>query len=54
MPLTCADITKSGRMLGALHAPKVKIDEGIPRFVEWFRKQADGPGGKLRPLAQPL
>ena len=52
VPLTCADITKSGRMLG--YAPKVKIDEGIPRFVEWFKKQAEGPGGKLRPLAQPL
>jgi UDP-glucuronate 4-epimerase len=52
VPLTCADITKSARKLG--YAPKVKIDEGIPKFVEWFRKQSRAPGGKLRPLAQPL
>src|SRR5580704_7052657 len=52
VPLTCADITKSARKLG--YAPKVKSDEGIPKFVEWFRKQSRAPGGKLRPLAQPL
>jgi UDP-glucuronate 4-epimerase len=52
VPLTCADITKSGKMLG--YAPKVKIDAGIPRFVEWFKRQSEGPGGKSRPLAQPL
>jgi UDP-glucuronate 4-epimerase len=52
VPLTCADITKSGKMLG--YAPKVKIDQGIPLFVEWFKKMAEGPGGKLRPTPQPL
>jgi UDP-glucuronate 4-epimerase len=36
VPLTCADISKAERMLG--YSPKVKIDAGIPRFVEWYRK----------------
>jgi UDP-glucuronate 4-epimerase len=32
---TYADISKSRRMLG--YAPEVEIEEGIERFVEWFR-----------------
>jgi UDP-glucuronate 4-epimerase len=36
VPFTCADISKAQRMLG--YDPKVKIEEGIPRFVEWFTK----------------
>jgi UDP-glucuronate 4-epimerase len=32
---TYADISESERELG--YSPNVKIDEGIPRFVEWFR-----------------
>ena len=36
VPLTYADISKAERMLG--YHPRVKIDEGIQRFVEWFRK----------------
>ncbi len=35
VPATWADNTKSARMLG--YNPKTKIEEGIPRFVEWFR-----------------
>jgi UDP-glucuronate 4-epimerase len=35
VPVTFADITKSRKHLG--YAPKVKIEEGIPLFVEWFR-----------------
>jgi len=35
VPLTWADISKSGRRLG--YAPKVRIEEGIPLFVDWFR-----------------
>jgi UDP-glucuronate 4-epimerase len=35
VPVTFADITKSRKYLG--YAPKVKIEEGIPLFVEWFR-----------------
>ena len=36
VPFTCADISKAQRMLG--YDPKVKIEEGIPRFVDWFMK----------------
>jgi UDP-glucuronate 4-epimerase len=35
VPITFADISKARRVLG--YNPKVKIEEGIPRFVEWFR-----------------
>jgi UDP-glucuronate 4-epimerase len=33
--LTFADISKAKALLG--YRPTTKIDEGIPRFVEWFR-----------------
>jgi UDP-glucuronate 4-epimerase len=36
VPLTYADITKSRQQLG--YAPKIKIEQGIPMFVEWFLK----------------
>lgn len=36
VPFTCADISKAQRMLG--YDPKVKIEEGIPKFVEWFTR----------------
>lgn len=36
VPFTCADISKSRRMLD--YEPKVKIEAGIPLFVEWFLK----------------
>jgi UDP-glucuronate 4-epimerase len=39
VPITYADIGKARARLG--YAPRIKIDEGIPRFVEWFR--ADPP-----------
>jgi UDP-glucuronate 4-epimerase len=40
-PLTHADITKAQKLLG--YQPKVRIDEGIPMFVEWFlRELRDG------------
>ncbi len=38
VPITFADISKAKRMLG--YNPQVKIEEGIPRFVEWFRKNS--------------
>ena len=37
VPLTFADITKARERLG--YSPKVKIEEGIPRFVEWFKSR---------------
>ena len=37
VPITYADVALAGRDLG--YTPKVPIDEGITRFVEWFRAQ---------------
>jgi UDP-glucuronate 4-epimerase len=34
---TYADITKAKKMLG--YRPKVKMEEGIRRFVEWYKKE---------------
>jgi UDP-glucuronate 4-epimerase len=36
VPLTFADISKSRERLG--YNPKVKIEQGIPLFVEWFKR----------------
>ena len=38
VPVTFADISKARRMLG--YNPTTKIEEGIPKFVEWFRSSA--------------
>jgi UDP-glucuronate 4-epimerase len=35
VPATFADITKSRELLG--YNPQTKIQDGIPKFVEWFR-----------------
>ena len=35
VPITYADISKSRRLLG--YDPTTKIEEGIPKFVEWFK-----------------
>ena len=36
-PITFADISKAKRLLG--YNPQVTIEDGIERFVDWFRKQ---------------
>jgi UDP-glucuronate 4-epimerase len=36
--ITYADISKAKRMLG--YQPKVKMKEGIRRFVEWYKAQS--------------
>jgi len=38
VPVTFADVSKAGRMLG--YQPRVKIAEGIRRFAEWFERSA--------------
>jgi UDP-glucuronate 4-epimerase len=38
VPLTCANIAKARAQLN--YQPKVKIGQGIPLFVEWFRNVA--------------
>ncbi|MCM3902205.1 MAG: GDP-mannose 4,6-dehydratase [Pyrinomonadaceae bacterium] len=37
VPQTFADITKARRLLG--YNPRTQIEEGIHRFIEWFRAQ---------------
>src|ERR1035437_3657529 len=36
VPITFADISKARRTLG--YHPQVKVEKGIPLFVDWFRK----------------
>lgn len=36
VPLTCADVTKARQKLG--YDPRVKIEQGIPLFVDWFKQ----------------
>jgi UDP-glucuronate 4-epimerase len=36
VPLTFADISKARDQLG--YQPRVRVEQGIPRFVEWFRQ----------------
>jgi UDP-glucuronate 4-epimerase len=35
VPITCADVTKARARLG--YSPQVKIEQGLPLFLEWFR-----------------
>ena len=35
MPITCADLTKSGRLLG--YSPHVCLEVGVREYVEWLR-----------------
>jgi len=35
VPITFADISKARRLLG--YDPKTKIEDGLPKFVEWFQ-----------------
>ena len=37
VPITCAQIDKARRLLG--YNPTTRIEAGIERFVEWFKKQ---------------
>jgi len=37
VPMTVADISKARKLLG--YSPSVKIEQGILRFVEWFKQQ---------------
>jgi UDP-glucuronate 4-epimerase len=40
MKRTLADVSLAGQALG--YAPKVPIDDGIRRFVDWFRRSSEG------------
>lgn len=38
VPVTFADISKAQRLLG--YAPQTKIEDGIEKFVQWFKEKA--------------
>jgi UDP-glucuronate 4-epimerase len=38
VPLTCADISKAREKLG--YNPSIKIEQGIPLFVDWLRRNS--------------
>jgi UDP-glucuronate 4-epimerase len=40
MPLTCADISKARKLLD--YRPTTRLNEGLPRFVEWFLGSHNG------------
>jgi UDP-glucuronate 4-epimerase len=40
VPITCANIDKARAKLG--YHPRIKIEEGIPKFVAWFQQQPSG------------
>jgi UDP-glucuronate 4-epimerase len=42
VPITYADISKAQQRLG--YQPRVRIDQGIPLFVDWFRQQSPTAG----------
>ena len=37
VPITYADISRARKLLG--YEPQVKVDEGIPVFVKWYKSQ---------------
>ncbi len=43
VPITFADISKAKKLLG--YDPKTKIEDGIPKFVEWFNSSNLAYGG---------
>ncbi len=36
VPLTCADISKARKLLG--YNPTTRFSDGLPRFIEWFKR----------------
>jgi len=42
VPQTFADIAKARRLLG--YNPQTQIEDGIKKFVEWFKKNPEGAG----------
>jgi UDP-glucuronate 4-epimerase len=42
VPITYADISKAKHLLG--YQPKIAIEAGIKKFVEWYQRELGGPG----------
>jgi UDP-glucuronate 4-epimerase len=40
VPRTCADISKAKRLLG--YDPRTPFEEGMARFVNWYRAEVAG------------
>ena len=38
VPLTCADVSRARQLIG--YDPRFPFEEGIQRFVDWFRSEA--------------
>ncbi len=47
VPLTFADISKARRLLN--YSPQTKIEEGIPKFAEWFLGQTKPTSAQTEP-----
>ena len=46
VPVTYSDISKAREMLN--YNPHTKIEEGIPKFVEWFTNSRNGEGQPIQ------
>jgi len=44
---TWADVTKAGKLLG--YRPTTRIEDGIPRFAEWFKTRATRTADRREP-----
>jgi UDP-glucuronate 4-epimerase len=44
MPATFADVSKAKKLLG--YQPKVKVEEGVGEFVNWYRQYYQGAKGR--------
>ena len=42
VPQTFADIAKARQLLG--YDPQTQVEDGIGKFVEWFKKNPEGVG----------
>jgi UDP-glucuronate 4-epimerase len=42
VPRTCADISRAQRLLG--YDPQTSFEEGLARFVDWYRTVVVAPG----------
>lgn len=51
VPVTHADIDKARRLLG--YAPRTTMDEGLARFVSWFKAQRAAQDGTTREMEKP-
>ena len=51
MPLTCADISKARKLLG--YNPTTRLNQGLPKFVDWFLQNQRTARTVPRPTNEP-